>query len=114
MIAGQHDMVIEQGATFLRTCQYKDASGTPVNLTGRTVAAKARYFKEATGAALITFTCTIANAMTGTFTIGLTSTETAALDFIRAFYDVELTVTATGAVVRLLEGTVILSKEVTR
>jgi len=46
-------------------------------------------------------------------TITMTATETAAFTFDQAVYDLEM-ISGTGAVKRLLEGSVILSKEVTR
>lgn len=47
------------------------------------------------------------------FTLQLTATETAALDFRPALYDVELE-DASGVVTRLLKGNVVLTEEVTR
>jgi len=37
---GKHDITIYQGATFELQIQYKDSSGTPVNMSGYTIASK--------------------------------------------------------------------------
>lgn len=39
MEPGRYDITIHQGATFVLPLQYKDSSGTPVNMSGYTVAA---------------------------------------------------------------------------
>jgi hypothetical protein len=50
----------------------------------------------------------------GMIYIKISDTDTESLDFDTAIYDLELTDTNTGKVIRLLQGTVKLSKEVTR
>jgi hypothetical protein len=50
---------------------------------------------------------------TGTVTLALTAAQSAALDFDRAYYDIEI-VSPAGVVTRLVQGTVTLSREVTR
>lgn len=37
---GKHDITIYQGATFELQIQYKDSTGTPVNMSGYTVVSK--------------------------------------------------------------------------
>lgn len=123
MSAGIYNTIIEQGATFFRTCTYKDANGDPINLTGYTVRAKLkRYPQDRIVAA--TFTCTILNqtSYAGQFTIELSAAQTAALEcdesdepgvrkLTKYMYDVELV--SGSNVYRELEGVLSVSPEVT-
>ncbi len=116
MIAGRHDFTIEQGTTFTRNVQWKDSSGNPVDLTSYTAAMKIRESYDS-GSALVSLTSgggdiTI-TAVTGTLTITISATATAALDFDRGVYDLELD-DGSGVKTRLLEGHVTLAKEATK
>lgn len=116
MIAGVHDFTIEQGTTFTRLVQWKDSSGDPVDLSGYTAAMKIRESYDsgtvlvslATGSSGITIT-----AASGLLTIVISSTVTAALDFDRAVYDIELN-DGSDVITRLLQGHVTLEKESTK
>ncbi len=123
MSAGIYNTVIEQGATFFRTCTYKDANGTAINLTGYTIRGKLKRFPQDKIAAA-TFTCTILDqtSYTGKFTIGLSATQTAALEcdesdtpgvrkLTKYMYDIELV--SGSNVYRELEGVFYVSPEVT-
>ena len=117
MGAGRYDFTIEQGATFSRVVTWKDAAGTPINLTSYTAAMQIRETKDASSAIATsagispTITLTLGGAA-GTITISISATVTAAFTFETAYYDLELTLS--GVVTRLLEGIVTLDKEVTR
>lgn len=122
MSAGRYDTIIEQGATFSRTCTWKDSSGVGINLTGYTVAGKIK--RNATdNTPLLSFTVSIANQGTfpGKFTISLTAAQTSTLptkpgnngvkELLPLSYDIEAT---TGSVVvRLFEGILNNSAQVT-
>ena len=74
---------------------------------------KAKTDKEDTSAVIdstVNLTITLGGAA-GTVTLAMTATQTAALSFNKAFYDLELTLT--GTVTRILEGIITLSREVT-
>jgi hypothetical protein len=122
MAAGRYDFIIEQGATFgPKQFQYKDSNGDPIDITGYTVRAKIKK-RASDPQELLDFTCTIQDAVNGIFNISLTATQTATLptafsnvaekNLLQCVYDIEL---VTGSVViRLVEGIVSISPEVTR
>lgn len=117
MAAGKYDITIEQGATFTLQISYKDSNDSVIDMTtsGRSVRMS---IKEVAGGTLIastegsspTLTKTLA-ASGNNIIIGMTATNTTALDFETAVYDLEAVNNST--VDRILEGKVRLSKEVT-
>lgn len=118
MAAGRYDITIEQGTTWTLTITWKDATGSPVDLTGYSARMQCRTSYEApqalvellsTGAAP---RITIA-PQTGQLTLVLEETATRPLPPGHAVYDLEL-VAPGGNVTRLLEGSVFISPEVTR
>lgn len=114
-IAGQHTLVIDTRASFVRTVTLysDDEQTTPIPLDGYTVRSQIRYPKD--GALIKELTAVISNPTDGEITISLSEPETRALDFDNvAYYDVVITETATGLVTRVLEGPVKLSRGVTR
>lgn len=114
MTAGIYDIIIEQGATFTRTVTWKDEAETPINLTGYSARLQMRESVDATSTFL---SLTSGSGITlggtaGTILIEISATDTAALTQ-SGVYDLEL-VSGAGVVTRLLQGSVTLSKEVTR
>ena len=122
MAAGKYSMLIEQGATLDLSLLYKDSTNTPIDLTDYSARMKIRsgyaddnpttYFSltdnldpDGTGITL--------GEADGTIGIFISADKTAAQSFDTAYYDLELE-SPLGIVTRLLEGTVKLSKEVTR
>jgi len=124
MSAGIYDLLIEQGATFTRTMQYKDSTGTAINLTGMTLNAQIRRsYSDPT--ITQSFTIVIANqtvpATVGQFSISLTSAQTAsipvnpAVDFQNntTNYTWDIFLNTGSEVRRLIQGAVFVSPEVT-
>lgn len=113
MAAGKYNMLVQQGTTYNQTITVKNAANTaPIDLTGCTAQAMIREtYADPTPAA--TFLCEIATGTDGKIQISLTPTQTAALTFERGVYDIELTYPS-GAKDRILQGNVVISKEVTR
>ena len=117
MSAGRFDLIIEQGATYSQTFTYETAAGLPINLTAYTAAMQIRETAESdvvlatSGGSTPSITLTLGGAL-GTIVVAMTAAKTALLSFDTAVYDLELTTGTT--VIRLLEGEVKLSKEVTR
>lgn len=109
------DAAIEQGATFTRTFTWLDENDDPYDITGYTARMQIRLKKESpsTIASLTTENggVTITGA-SGIIAVTISASDTAAMDFKTAFYDLELINGST--VTRLLEGEVELDKEVTR
>jgi hypothetical protein len=119
MPAGKYNMTIEQGAKFSRDFTWKNADRTPINITGYTFRMMARH-KHDDAEPLISLSTdpeiggiTIADGPNGRFRISLTQVNTTALNFTEAIYDLEATPPADEAI-RLLEGKINLSKEVTK
>lgn len=52
MLAGELNLTIEQGATFLLTLIYQDDTGAPANLTGSTARMQLRTSKSAASSVL--------------------------------------------------------------
>jgi len=116
MSAGTLDLFVEQGATFSYTLTLNDSAGAPVNLTGYTARMQMRRSVQSPD---ILISLTTANGrlvitpLTGVITMTISATDTAALNFQSAVYDLEIE-SAGGIVTRLIEGKVRLSLEVTR
>lgn len=117
MSAANYDLVIEQGASWSQSVQWKTGSpATAVNLTGFSARLQLRSSVSASTAALslTTENGRIAlTANTGTITLSISATDTAAMTAGRYVYDLEL-VSSGGQVTRLMEGIVTVSAEVTR
>lgn len=130
MSAGKYSFTIEQGATLQFEIQYKDSNNLPVNLSsynGRmqvrpTVGSSDVYLSlsstlQSDGTGL---NFSGSNGTTpptsGSIGIYISAVTSSNLNFNEAFYDIEL-YSGSGNneyVIRLLEGKVKLSKEVTR
>lgn len=111
----KHNFYVYRGATFSEQIEWKDESGTPVNLTGFTARMHMRETLEAADPFL---TLTTENGgitlggVAGTIQLLVSATQTTAITATSGVYDLEL---VSGAnVTRLLEGLVIISPEVTR
>lgn len=117
MTPGNLDLVIYQGATFKKVVRLTDSTPAAIDLTGATARMQIRAaladetalieLTEANGRALVT------DAENGKITLLITAEDTAALDFTKGVYDMEIEY-SDGTVDRVLEGKVKLSKEVTR
>lgn len=110
-MSGQLDIVVEQGSTFSRVITIKDSTGTPVNISNSTFRGhiRKRYRSETPEAV---FTLTVTDGANGKLVMGLTDTETAAIESGEWVYDVEWV--NGNAVGRLLEGTAYVTPEVTK
>lgn len=109
-------MVCDQGSTFTRTIEIKQADGTVFSLTGYTARMEVRRTVDASSALIGLSTdngrITI-NASLGAITINLTPNLTASLTQ-SGVYDLEIVHTATGAVHKVVRGEFKLEKEVSR
>lgn len=105
----KYDITIHQGATFELNLQLKDGNGTPVVMTGYTVAGKVydRY-----GATLLaTFTQEWTSQASGIFKLSIPASGTATMSG-DAQYDVLVT-EPTGRKYYLLEGAAIINPGLT-
>ena len=132
MSAGRYSFVIEQGATANFEIQYKDSNNTPIDLTGYSGRLQIRStYAQNSGELYLTLSSSLnpdgtrlnfsgSNGSTpltsGSIGIYIASCTSSALTFDEALYDLEI-YSGSGDcpyTVRLLEGKVKLSKEVTR
>jgi len=117
MGVANHDFVIPQGALFHNIVIYKDNNGDPVDITGYTMAMHIRKFKADEDSELeISSSDYLENGgAAGSITISVPGSITDDLDFVWGYYDLELYPNGVEAdAIRILEGRVKLSKQVTR
>ena len=118
MISGKYDFIVEEGSTFDEYVIWKDKDGNAHDVTGYTAKMEIRQNKADTSA--IDEVTVSVGTTDGRFDLDMTSTETRALSFNgRAFYDLEVSpggedCHTAADVIRILEGVITLSREVTR
>lgn len=115
MQAAFYDLYVEQGATYVRSFVWK-SDNTAVDLTGYTARMQIRrnptsdevLFSATTENSLLTLT-----PLDGKVDLVIPASTTELFDWRNARYDLELEAD-TGFVYRLVQGTVTVSKEITR
>lgn len=128
MAAGKYPFTIEQGVTTILEFQYKDANENPINLTGYSGRMQIKSdFADNAPTTYATISSSIAADGTGlnfsgsngttpptSGSIGLyiSAVSSSAFTFDSAKYDLEIY--SGSLVIRLVEGTIKISKEVTR
>lgn len=113
-MAGNYDLVIEQGITYSKTFTRtvysipgdKDSPRIPVDMTGMEAHG---VIRSRDGELIATLLCTV-NGAAGEVVLGLTHLTTAALEFGTAVYDVDLMRDGV-PVKRFLRGVVTLCKD---
>ena len=126
MLAGKYNILIEQGTTFYRLIDVMEpdildpTQFNPFDLTGYTARMQIRRTIDSSTPMLSLTSPTVSgNGITvqdganNAISINITDTRTSSLT-TSGVYDLEIIKTSTGAVSRLLQGTVTLSREVTR
>jgi hypothetical protein len=116
MAAATYDFTIEQGATLLKAITWKDSNGDPVDLTGYVARMQVRPSATSEDVLLDLSTDNGGLQLTpssGVVTITASAEDTAALDWRKGKYDLELE-SADGTVTRLLKGVITVSREITR
>lgn len=126
MAAGKYSFVIEQGSTLDFEIQYKDANNSPINLAGYSGRMQLRQSVDSSDV-IITLSSSLSadgtglnfsgsNGTTpptsGSIGIYISAASSSAFTFSNAVYDLEIV--SGSRVTRILEGSVRLSKEVTR
>jgi len=128
MAASKYSFTINQGSTLNLEVQYKDSTGTPVNLSGYSAKMQLRSgYADTNPTTYITLSSSLASDNTGlnlsgsngstplssgSIGIYISAVSSSNFSFNTALYDLEIT---SGSIVtRILEGQVSLSKEVTR
>jgi len=115
-MAVTYDIEIEQGATFSRLFRWKDSAGDPVDLTGYTARMQIRRKYSST---TVEYSATTENGdivlgdALGTIQLDISAANTALLTCSSGVYDLEL-IASDNVVTRFVQGTVTVSREVTR
>ena len=112
MSAANHDLVIDQGTSFVLDITIKEG-GTVKNLTGYSARAQMRSTKTASSVAG-SFTCSIPTPSNGVVKMELTPSTSSAMAAGSYFYDLEIHTSGDAIVKRIIEGQVTLTQEVTR
>ena len=128
MAAGNYSFIIEQGTTVNFEIQYTDSNSNPINLTGYSGKMQIKSnFADDNPTTYATLSSSLAPDGTGlnfsgsigtkpptsgSIGIFISAASSSAFNFTKAKYDLEITSGST--VTRLLQGTITLSKEVTR
>ena len=110
-MATVHNIVIDQGTTFSLELTVTNDDGTAKNLANYSVAAQMRKSYDAT--TKTDFTTSKVDA-TGVITLSLTAAETSAVKSGRYVYDCEITATSPAETIRVIEGIVTITPEVTK
>ena len=110
-MATVQNIVIDQGTTFRLDINLTNDDGSAKDLANYTVASQMRKSYEAS--TKTDFTCVQVDA-SGKVTISLTATQTSAVKAGRYVYDVEITGTSPVETLRVLEGLVTVTPEVTK
>ncbi len=106
------NIIINGGADFSQTYDLADSNtNSAKDLTNQSVASQMRKHAGAVG--VTTFTTTIVNPTAGQIRIGLTTSQTAALDPGRYVYDLMLTA-PDNSMTRVIEGMALVREGVTR
>lgn len=106
-----NNLVIDQGTTFSMDLNVTNDDGTAKDLTNYSVAAQIRKTYGATTA--VDFTTAKVDAE-GKITLSLTAAQTSALKAGRFVYDCEITATSPAETLRIIEGIITVTPEVTR
>lgn len=112
MAATKADLFIDQGTTFSVIVKVTDDQEVPAPVSLQSIAASAQMRRHYTSNTYLSFTTAVA-ANTGTITLSLTANQTGTLEPGRYVYDVELT-DADASIIRILEGMVTVTPQVTR
>lgn len=110
MAAGVYNLIVEQGVDLTLQVNVKDGTGATYSLAGATAAAQIR--DDYNGALLASLNVTTNTGTTGRLDLALSAVTASALPLSGGKWDLLLT-TSGGTKVRLLNGSVAISGEVT-
>ena len=112
MTAAAYNLTIDQGSDFALDLVVKE-DNVVKDLTGYSARAQMRSTKGSSTLAA-TFTCTVPSATDGEVKMQLLNSASSAISAGKYYYDLEIYTASDALVSRLMEGTVILTPEVTR
>ena len=113
-MAATANLIIEQGATFTSDVTVKDGAGEALDLTGYSASAKMALGYASTRTRTTINTTIDSDPTTGVITLSLSPTETSNLEApARYVYDVELLKASDNSVIRVIQGIITVSPNVT-
>jgi hypothetical protein len=110
-VASISNLFIDQGANYSNILTVAGSGGV-INLANYTI--KSQLRKSYGSSSYFNFNATIYDAPTGRVRLQLSAEESSAIPPGKYLYDVELTNTVTGIKIRLVEGIVIITPEITK
>lgn len=112
-----YDILVDQGATLLRSIALKSSAKKPVTISGYTGVMQIRT-KTPSPEVILELTTSNSgleiNPTAGTVLIIASPAQTAALEVGKYVYDLELTETSTGSVTKIIQGNLTVRAEVTK
>lgn len=105
------NIYIDAGSSYSAIVNVRNGDGTPINLTGFTVAAQIR--KSYGSLNSYNFTCSVFDAATGKVRMVLPAATSSTIKPGRYLYDIEVT-SPSGEKLRVLEGIVLITPEITK
>ena len=114
-VAGDYNIIADQGATFSRNLHWFDPDGTPKDITDYTarMQVRQRYVSTSTVLSLVSPGDIALGGGSGTIVVTASATTMAAVASGEYVYDLEM-VASNGVVTRLVQGTFTVRPEVTR
>lgn len=105
------NLYVDQGSFYRTYVTVTSTAGTPLDLTGFTVASQMRKSYQTTTA--YDFTTSISNPIQGRVRIELSSEQSRLIPAGKYLYDLEVT-SPTGEKTRVVEGIVLINPEITK
>jgi hypothetical protein len=111
-VASISNLFVDQGSDYSNIVTLASSAGSALDLTNYTVAAQMR--KSYGSSTYYTFVANVYDAATGKIRLQLAADTSSEIPAGRYLYDIEITNTITEARTRILEGTVVVTPEITR
>ena len=115
--ANYYDIIVDQGATLLRSIALKNSAKKPITINGYTARMQVR---EKTSSTTVVLLLTTENGgieisgISGSLLIIASPSQTSALDAGKYAYDLEIEELSTGIVTKIVQGNLVVRPEVTR
>jgi hypothetical protein len=111
-VASISNLFVDQGSDYSNIITIASSTGSALDLTNYTVASQLR--KSYGSSTYYPFNATVYDAVNGKIRLQLSATLSSTIPAGRYLYDIEITNTVTTAKTRVLEGTVIVTPEITK
>lgn len=111
-MASISNLFVDQGSDYSNIIVVASSTGSALDLTNYTVASQLR--KSYGSSTYYSFTASIYDAVNGKIRLQLSAATSSTIPAGRYLYDIEITNTTTAAKTRVLEGTVVVTPEITK